>query len=70
MDIGEVRVLFGWAINYVLGSISGVNIVSCISSGRALAARVIKGKLCQSTTAVLQSEGVKSVIQLLFVIVL
>ena len=38
MDIGEVRVLFGWAINYVLGSISGVNIVSCISSGRALAA--------------------------------
>ena len=36
MDIGEVRVLFGWAINYVLGSISGVNIVSCIWSGRAL----------------------------------
>ena len=51
MDIGEVRVLFGWAINYVLGSISGVNIVSCISSGRALAARVIKGELGQSSIA-------------------
>ena len=51
MDIGEVRVLFGWAINYVLGSISGINIVSCISSGRALAARVIKGELGQSSIA-------------------